>query len=872
MKNKSLYIFVYLCLVVFSSKATTLVSSGGGGSWTTAASWSPAQVPTSADSVVVTSGNPITVPGGTHYACCLTTLSGGAMTMTGSIHVGKHLYFRGGVSGVGSLYIDSAGATINDNGSYASQGPVHIYGTVTNLSGSSISTLSTWTVYGGASMTNNGTVTINNTLGYLYLNGSTSTWTQGANSTLTVAQGITGTGTLDASASGNTINYYSTTNIYVANPAYHHLITYSGTKTLVGNITVNGNITLNTSLNGANYSITLKGNWNDFVGVASTVSNLNVIFTGTSTQTMIKSNVPESFVNFTVASTSTVLMSSHMYVNGDLTITTGTLDANTSNCQIYLYGNWANNGGTFTCRSGYVYFFPGTGLTKTIYNYTGTENFFHVYKQNSGTTQLTSHIGLGGTFIMTLGTWDFNTTSKIMTLVGSWSNTGGSVTPGNGQLAFNNSATQTLSRTSGTETFYKLSKANSGQLTLSTPVTTQNLLYHSGGTLVLGATLTCENDLTINSGTLNSNDKAINIGGNWLNSSTYTTGTSYVTFNGTGTQTITKSSGNETFKKLAINKASGTVSLSSPTVVNDTLKLTRGFITSTSTNYLKLIDNAGVIGGSDTSYVNGFMRKLGNDAFKFPVGGSSTVLGIVRTLFHPITISAPSTTSDEFSAQYFNVGQSVGTPLDSTLLERISTCEYWNINRIAGSTNVYATLQWNINSCNVDNTSDLVVSYWDPSGSAKWKSAGNGGMNLTVPNIISNIVIPVANANLVIGNRLSKREYAVLRHKLDGGYFTVTDGNLYFKYAEDYEDTDQKLMINIYRVSDNNLLYTSNTLLSSFYGDNRYYINLLCKGTALDVSGYYVLEVINEKNEKMYLRFKNTTNITCNCTSCVPTN
>jgi hypothetical protein len=51
------------------------------------------------------------------------------------------------------------------------------------------------------------------------------------------------------------------------------------------------------------------------------------------------------------------------------------------------------------------------------------------------------------------------------------------------------------------------------------------------------------------------------------------------------------------------------------------------------------------------------------------------------------------------------------------------------------------------------------------------------------------------------------------------------------------------------------LLGTANNNQLPVYGDNRYRFDLYTSSGALS-SGYYVLEVTNEKSEKQYLRFK----------------
>lgn len=101
----------------------------------------------------------------------------------------------------------------------------------------------------------------------------------------------------------------------------------------------------------------------------------------------------------------------------------------------------------------------------------------------------------------------------------------------------------------------------------------------------------------------------------------------------------------------------------------------------------------------------------------------------------------------------------------------------------------------------------------------------------------------------------SPNVYALLQRNLDAKYYKTENNKLYFKYDADYASDTLR-----YRVYDktNTVVssYLSNNISNSITtvsGDNRYYLN-----TSSLASGYYVLEIINEKKEKYYLRFKKT--------------
>ena len=145
----------------------------------------------------------------------------------------------------------------------------------------------------------------------------------------------------------------------------------------------------------------------------------------------------------------------------------------------------------------------------------------------------------------------------------------------------------------------------------------------------------------------------LSVGRNW----THTTGTFQdnsraVSFNGaTGEQTITNASG-ETFSYLTVNKAtSGGVTLAGNVTVSNTLTLTKGIVTTTSSNLLHITNTsaAAISGGGSTSYISGPLRwSVSNGSggdYKFHLGKSSTYL--------PFNINNPTGTSPVITVEAF---------------------------------------------------------------------------------------------------------------------------------------------------------------------------------------------------------------------------
>lgn len=92
--------------------------------------------------------------------------------------------------------------------------------------------------------------------------------------------------------------------------------------------------------------------------------------------------------------------------------------------------------------------------------------------------------------------------------------------------------------------------------------------------------------------------------------------------------------------------------------------------------------------------------------------------------------------------------------------------------------------------------------------------------------------------------------YVRLRHKLDGGHYKANANTIYFLFEEEYAIASSQLNYKVYN-STNTVVMNSSPSLPVSQGLNKYSLNL---GSI--ASGAYVLEVINSKNEKWYLRFQ----------------
>lgn len=171
---------------------------------------------------------------------------------------------------------------------------------------------------------------------------------------------------------------------------------------------------------------------------------------------------------------------------------------------------------------------------------------------------------------------------------------------------------------------------------------------------------------------------------------------------------------------LSMNGTGG-VTLTEDLTINKNLELISGKIhtNSYSLNFGNTTNN--ITGGNSNSYIDGNCKKTGNTAFTFHIGNPD--------VYAPIAISAANgggSATDAFTAKYF--GENPHPLYDSTLHEnsiaRVSSMEYWTLDRTGGTNNVSVTLSWDDRSGGVSNLNDLTVAHWD---GAMWADQGNAG-------------------------------------------------------------------------------------------------------------------------------------------------
>jgi len=520
----------------------------------------------------------------------LVTNNTGTWTST-AVTTESRMVFRGGVANNNGSF-NGGGATFNTNNQSISgnsaitfNNNVAITGVIVNCSNSSDLTISgttTLATSGGFTDSNNAGITI--LAGNVNIGVGTAFTSTAVNSTANMIfrGGISQAGTFNAGGATFSVSNQS--------------ITGNAGLSFSGNILINGIVVTNSNTS------------NFFVGGTTTLTNGGFTDSNNSAATTFVGNVNLTGTSVFV---STVV---------------------TTNPNMVFRGGITNNGGTFSAGAGTFdtnnQSLAGTA-TISFANFVNVDGVT-VTNSNSASVSLTRSASAVPTLIGN-GTWTQDVNSTL--------NYSGSSINVNTFNASN----------SGNTVNYNVS--NYGQ-------TIRNVTYHhltlsgiGNQTKTLSANTTVNGNLSIqNTAIFSVSTFTLSVAGNWTNSSTnadpFVQGTQTVTFNGTAAQTITNTGdaqGTE-FNNLTINNTFGTapqITLNNATIVRGALTLTQGIVATSTSALLTLVDNATTNGGDADSYVDGPIRKIGNDAFVFPTGDG--------TIWARIGISTPATATTEFT-------------------------------------------------------------------------------------------------------------------------------------------------------------------------------------------------------------------------------
>ena len=357
----------------------------------------------------------------------------------------------------------------------------------------------------------------------------------------------------------------------------------------------------------------------------------------------------------TVAGTATLAGTNSLTVAGNLSV---------------LNGTTLNIGGLSTTINGTTSIGSGTSGDLTISSSTGTKIFVGLLTagagssfNNSGNSPLTFRGGITrstGTFTPGTGVYTFDTNNQTLTgnfTISSVTVTGVTLSNTN-SLDVNTALSGTGGVTNLTNSTLTLGMGGTpGITTLSATATGNTVVYNRGNTQNIYTTpyqnltisgsntktalagLTISGNFTI-SATFNGQNFTHSIGGNWIRSGTFTTGTGTINFNGSAAQSI-GGSGNTAFFNLTNNNTSvAGLTLTQDAIVNNDLTFassSNGSITTGSLFVIivKATPLTAIIGANSSRYIKGNLRVAfpngTTNNMIFPVGSASA--------YSPVTLS-----------------------------------------------------------------------------------------------------------------------------------------------------------------------------------------------------------------------------------------
>lgn len=332
--------------------------------------------------------------------------------------------------------------------------------------------------------------------------------------------------------------------------------------------------------------------------------------------------------------------------------------------------------------------------------------------------------------------------------------------------------------------------------------------------------------------------------------------------------------GSLVLNRLAVNKSMGQLNIVSGTLqIEQELAMNAGVLQA-GPGALVLGKSAIATGGNAQSFVAGYLDRIGNAPILAPLGG--------RQSWHPITIDRPeSAAADEstvYRTAYFPFEQTLGSNQTESL-ESLSECEHWTIEAMANPTApISVGFGWDDESCATETFDPMVLAVFD----TIWGDSIGDTILVDTQQYRSGIL--KSGSSLLLNGkwgftfgRGKKRVdyYATLSKKPDGGYYQVNNGKLKFYYDNQYQETP--LIWKVYNQYDDlvassqlgpltlSIPHNVNTLQGNVvHGRNLLSLDFTCStnGQGLN-SGYYVLEIENQKGEKEYLRFQQVLNYVC---------
>jgi len=267
---------------------------------------------------------------------------------------------------------------------------------------------------------------------------------------------------------------------------------------------------------------------------------------------------------------------------------------------------------------------------------------------------------------------------------------------------------------------------NPGNWSLGVPDNETDVRINSGTPFqpVITTPASCRDIAVENGASLNISNTALILSGDLFNNSVITANTGTLTFFGPNNSSVNGVAFQ--VNRVVANKSSetNTINLNTDISVIDEFVFVNGIV-NTGAHEIVFLDESSSRDGSETSYIEGSVRKIGNNSFTFPVGDQG--------IYAPISIETQGTNTEEFSAEYFHEDpNSAGYNTDNfeNTLVNVGTCEYWILNHDVGTSSTRVLMSYeNERSCGVVEPWNLHVARWNGS---TWVDHGSTGYEGTV--------------------------------------------------------------------------------------------------------------------------------------------
>ncbi|HVA99079.1 MAG TPA: T9SS type A sorting domain-containing protein, partial [Bacteroidia bacterium] len=408
-----------------------------------ASTWNPVGVPTSGDSVTISTGTTVTMDKN-NATCNYLLIKGTAeWNLAKKVDVGS-----------GGITLDNALLTFSGTiGTLKTTGDLRTVGDTSTINGVKLEIGGSTIVNAGAvfkTTATNGAKQTND----LIVNGSwdclvSDAWKIDGNLTFNGTAFVSGGGTYSFTGSNKTI---SGNPITIDRIKIDTLASVTNTTSLtvitdltgLGTFSQGANSTLNISTTSSHFKIAhfnASANGNTFIYDRDGVQKIEQPNDG-------------AYYNLKLEGTNTKSTTGTLKINGDLTIQSK-LDVTTNNDSILLDGNWTNNG-IFDKRKGIV--FLNGNSTQEIFNATN-EFFYKLICNGNGTKMLASAISVDSTLeINSSCSLDVGTGNYQITLKGNWINNG-TFNAEKGNILLDGNVAQQLGGTNSTS-FYDIDLKN----------------------------------------------------------------------------------------------------------------------------------------------------------------------------------------------------------------------------------------------------------------------------------------------------------------------------------------------------------------------------------------------------------------------------